>query len=447
MKKNIFSYIYLILFLFVIALIYLGQILGISSANDFIERRSIAKFPKISFSRDFVVTLNDYLGDNFGFRNILLKQYLTLKFNLLKTHKINHADFNDEGWIFGEISPGSDYERIYKKSSYSIKQLNNWKEIFEKEKEHLDKQDIPYFVVIIPDRRIVYKELLPFQENLAFYRHNQFINFMKKYSNVDVIDTTEALIKAKNRYPLFFKTDSHWTNYGAFAAYQEIIKKIKKNYPEAISYEEKDFDIQLEKYKIWLGDGGFIYSGNLGRPEHNVRFYFKGRVQNPKLFSVLTYGDSFMNIDRRICHLCFLKEFPEMEPLIWSLFAAPSSDKLLDPNPGYILPKMRLEEMIPLIRTNIADKKVQERIINYLTAQAIHPDLIGLNYFLKLNFQKIVARDLTSKLAQELIDEYKPNVVIREAIDNRIWEFDRLKCNYDANSSFTDTAECKTPFY
>lgn len=433
-KVTIFS------FFFIIFCLYIGQFLGITSVNDSIERRSFAKFPALNIQDPKLIdSLNTYLTDNFGFRNVFIKQYLYVKLNLLKTHNVFRSYFDDQGMKYGALAPGADFRDQYKKVTFTDKELAGYKDVFEKEKEYLGRKGIPYFLVVIPDKRVIYNDSLPFTDKISVSRHYQFVDFIKKNSSVELIDVTDALMKARSRYPLFFKTDSHWTNFGAFIAYTEVMKRLAK-FTEVDPLKEDDFNITLQKYDIWVGDGGLNYPGNPGLPEYGVEFTVKNPILEKKeLNSILEYGDSYLNFSRTVCIPCLLSEIPEIEPIIPLLFNKPGSNKLIDTNPGYWLPKDKIEKLVPIVREQVKEKQTQEKIINYLIKASVFPGVVGLDYFLRLSFDKVVhGDDLTFKLDQALIDEYKPDLVIREIIDNRLWEFSRLKCNYDKNMDYNN---------
>lgn len=443
--KNISKYLLLMGYFMVVIIVYLGQYLGITSANDLVERRETAKLPEIHLSVPdrLINELNAYLLDNFGLRNVLLKKYLVLKLDILNTQKVFKTHFNDQGMIFGALAPGQDYKKIYQRTFYTQDELKSIAEFLEREKTYLKMKNIPYFLIIVPDRRVVYNNTLHFEDRVSIARRQQFINYIKENSSIEIIDMADVFLKEKNRYPLFFKTDSHWTNYGAFLAYREIMNRLRKT-TNVRAYSEADFDISLENYNMWLGDGGMNYPENPGRPERGIKFTLKQESINryPKLGAILEYGDSFLNIDRRVCMLCMLNKFPEMAPLVYQLFIEPGSDKLIDPNPGYWLPKYYFEDIVSIIREKIPNKVTQDRIISYLMIQSIHPEPIGLDYFFRLSFDNIIRNDLSFKLDQSLVEQYKPDLVIREAIDNRVWEFTRVKCNYDKDIHFNNINSC-----
>jgi hypothetical protein len=49
---------------------------------------------------------------------------------------------------------------------------------------------------------------------------------------VTVIDLRPALRDAKSSSLVYYKTDSHWNTRGAYAAYREILRVLKSEFPE-----------------------------------------------------------------------------------------------------------------------------------------------------------------------------------------------------------------------
>lgn len=55
------------------------------------------------------------------------------------------------------------------------------------------------------------------------------------------------IISAKLIYPTYYKTDSHWNEYGSFIAYQEIIKYLSFYHPGMRPASIVSYDVTIEK--------------------------------------------------------------------------------------------------------------------------------------------------------------------------------------------------------
>lgn len=59
-----------------------------------------------------------------------------------------------------------------------------------------------------------------------------------------VIDLSDVMMERKNdEFKIWHKTDSHWSEYGALIAYEELMKYISKRYPDAAPRPRADFEI------------------------------------------------------------------------------------------------------------------------------------------------------------------------------------------------------------
>ena len=83
-------------------------------------------------------------------------------------------------------------------------------------------------MLISPTATSIYKEKLPkYNINKS---EIEMINYYYKNLNFKSINIYDTLNKEKNNYELFYKTDHHWTSYGAYFAYKEYCLNNNINY-------------------------------------------------------------------------------------------------------------------------------------------------------------------------------------------------------------------------
>ena len=105
--------------------------------------------------------------------------------------------------------------------------------------------------VVVPNSMTVYPETVP-EKYVRFEGEGRSAQFIKavKDAGATVIDVTDAMIEHKtDEYKLFHKTDSHWTEYGAWVAYTELMNYISEKWADAkprafdeMGFYEKDVD-------------------------------------------------------------------------------------------------------------------------------------------------------------------------------------------------------------
>lgn len=99
--------------------------------------------------------------------------------------------------------------------------------------------------LVLPNPMTVYPETVParYEQNVGTGRTQQFCKAAADGGAV-VINTTDVFKAHKNdEFKLFHKTDSHWTEYGAWLAYTELMNYISQKYPSAAprTFDEMGF--------------------------------------------------------------------------------------------------------------------------------------------------------------------------------------------------------------
>ncbi|HEY1922670.1 MAG TPA: hypothetical protein VGG44_07870, partial [Tepidisphaeraceae bacterium] len=93
---------------------------------------------------------------------------------------------------------------------------------------------IPFILVVPPDKQSIYTEMMPedFSRLGPKTRLDQLIERLREtHSPVQVIDLRPVLLEAKKDRLIYYKTDTHWNDYGAFAAYPVILDAIQRVLP------------------------------------------------------------------------------------------------------------------------------------------------------------------------------------------------------------------------
>ena len=148
------------------------------------------------------------------------------------------------------VSALPDYEGANVLESGQIKSLTS--RIESKVKwlnENMSGTELIY--LIVPSSTTVYPETMPpqYKQSNGVKRKDQFAEAARA-AGATAIDVTDALLSHKEDiYRLFHPTDSHWTEYGAWIAYTELMNYIAEKWPDAaprsfdeMGFYEKDVD-------------------------------------------------------------------------------------------------------------------------------------------------------------------------------------------------------------
>ena len=211
MKKNILKK-YPIFFVFSILVILFTVIDIINSPNEFseLENRKLSQMPILSlksyidtsFSSDYEKYINDqfFLRDNW----IDLKSRIEY---LLGKRENNDIIFGKENYLFKKFTTFND-EMLENNLNSIITFTNNY------------NKEVDFF--IIPNSYAVYDELtpryLPLVDQLSLINSINSYLSLKSNDHINTINVAEELLKNKDDY-IYYKTDHHWTSYGAYLAY------------------------------------------------------------------------------------------------------------------------------------------------------------------------------------------------------------------------------------
>jgi alginate O-acetyltransferase complex protein AlgJ len=88
--------------------------------------------------------------------------------------------------------------------------------------------------VIAPNKETIYPEFMPASLNRVrdTTRLDQLVAHMRARSSVAIVDPRAALRSAKTGGAVYFRTDTHWNDAGAWLLHREILAQLHSWYPE-----------------------------------------------------------------------------------------------------------------------------------------------------------------------------------------------------------------------
>jgi hypothetical protein len=176
-----------------------------------------------------------FVDDRLGFRHWLI----TLNNRALLALGVSsspRALVGKDGWFYLRQTPTVDvvsYQRGL--SRFRPGTLQRWLAVLEQRQRWLAERGIPLVVAIVPNKHTIYPEHLPdWMEPVAPTRLDQLTAALAERPDLDVVDLRPALqrVRRASQQPLYFRTDSHWTPRGAYAAYREIMRHVQRQLPQ-----------------------------------------------------------------------------------------------------------------------------------------------------------------------------------------------------------------------
>jgi hypothetical protein len=128
---------------------------------------------------------------------------------------------------------------------YTQSQLKDAQLELEAKRDWLAARGIKYLFVIAPEKASIYPEHLPASLKPATTtRTDQLVEYLRLHSMVAVLDLRPALRRARQKFPVYYKTDPHWNLPGAFVACQTILSHLSSQFPGLVPFDGDAFSIQ-----------------------------------------------------------------------------------------------------------------------------------------------------------------------------------------------------------
>ena len=211
MKKNILKK-YPTFFVFSAIVILFTVIDIINSPKEFseLENRNLSQIPILSlesyidtsFSSDY----EKYINDQFFLRDKWIDLKSRIEY-LLGKRENNDIIFGKDNYLFKKFTTFND-EMLKNNLNSIITFTNNY------------NKEVDFF--IIPNSYAIYDELtpryLPLVDQLSLINSINSYLSLKSNDHINTINVAEELLKNKDDY-IYYKTDHHWTSYGAYLAY------------------------------------------------------------------------------------------------------------------------------------------------------------------------------------------------------------------------------------
>lgn len=264
------------------------------------ENRNLATYKPLvtdgkinyNFGRDF----ESWFNDHFNSREFFIDIHSKLSRLLDRKLKNAKAMAGKDNWLF--TKRWNSVETFQNKNLYSDEELLEIKENLEAVNKWAAKNNIKFYVMINPDKERVYPEFYPeeFKPVGDLSRIEQVADYIKNNVKVPLVFVYDELLKAKKDHLLYYKTGTHWSHRGAFVAYTQLMKRIKKDFPSLYVMKEKDFNIKpVLEADVDIASALGVNAYNTFPAEDLT--YDKFEVKNPRTSSKHTFVDDERRIE------------------------------------------------------------------------------------------------------------------------------------------------------
>lgn len=231
--------------LFLAALYAVPALFAVGGDREFSENenRYLEQKPELSIeaaaSGEYMKDAEKYISDQFPARDL----WISAKSDFLRLtggKEINGAYLGKDGYLIEKWLPQEiDAGQVEK----NIEALNRYAEMYPKQKMS---------VMIVPAAGLILQEKMP--ENAPAADQNMLIGLVQNTLSGFEWINIKTVLEEHAEEAVFYKTDHHWTTYGAFLAYEEW----GKGRGETVSEEQFEPEVVTEHFQ------GSLYSKVLG---------------------------------------------------------------------------------------------------------------------------------------------------------------------------------------
>ncbi len=255
-KQNLFIIIIFIAFLTLPSITYVFVKDKMDNANY--ENRNLYTKPTFNIKTifEYPKAYDNYYNDHLPFKNEIrkLKSKILYTFNVSATPRVIIAK---DKWLFYNSEAANDGETIEnytKTSKYSKKDKKNIKKELELTNNKLKSNNVDFYLLVIPNKENVYSDKLEGIINRSKNKYSKtedLINYLKKETNLNIIYPKEILLKNRKKYETYGKLGTHWNNYGAYLAFNNLMKNINNTYtPKPIKIAFKKDENGIAKMNL-----------------------------------------------------------------------------------------------------------------------------------------------------------------------------------------------------
>ena len=227
-----------VLFVLALALPLVGALAKRDLARTAFENRPAAPWPGLPADagarKRWPGAFEAAFADRFGGRDRLIRLHHATKALVFGVSPVDKVLIGRNGWLYflGEDARAIDRDwrgvhpydpEVPRQVAAEFRRRHDW----------LAQRGIAYVVMVVPDKATIYPEHLPrwVRQVDPSTRLDRLYAALAAHPEVAVLDLRPALVAAKARQRVYFRTDSHWNYAGATVAYAVLMRALAAQRP------------------------------------------------------------------------------------------------------------------------------------------------------------------------------------------------------------------------
>lgn len=232
-----------------------------------VEKRYLANFPIIfdengKISNGARSEIETWLNDNIGFRDNWVKLSSNFKLKVLGTSPSEKVHIGREGWYF--YTNDNNLQIAQGKYPLTEEDLQKTKDLQQFVSDTLKREGKDYLLVLPASKASIYPEYINGGQYAIRRTPSDIVEeYIKSNTDVNVLKLKPSLLEEKEKgTQLYFKTDTHWNEQGAYVAYKTIINTLNElgivnSTPVDVEWKEDEYK---GEFSAMMGDGDILPS-------------------------------------------------------------------------------------------------------------------------------------------------------------------------------------------
>lgn len=184
----------------------------------------------------------DTIDDSFYMRGRLIAWTQNLRV-LIGDRVFPKVIVGNNGWLV--YTAENDIEDYQKADPFTEQQMARIQQSLDALSAKYAARGIALLVVVPPNKNSIYPERVPPQVPVIgkVSKLDQLIDYLHQHGQTQILDLRPALLAAKSEREIYYATDTHWNDYGAFIAYQQVMNALQKTHPNLVPRPQSDFKV------------------------------------------------------------------------------------------------------------------------------------------------------------------------------------------------------------
>ena len=212
----------------------LWRFLSAEMGGESEEKRTLAEKPVLSLAEieAYPRAYEAYYDDHLPFRDLLIKLYNSMQVHVFHTSSSDDVILGKDGWLFyRSVIDGTALQCYDGSLLFTREELEEVAANLTEMRDRLAERGTEFVVYVAPIKGRIYGEYMPdhIGQPAQLCMYNQIMDYLRSHTDIRVVSPLEEMLAYKKMHPqelLFYQTDTHWNERGAYLGAQALLREL-----------------------------------------------------------------------------------------------------------------------------------------------------------------------------------------------------------------------------